>query len=863
MAFKKISGELRAPDDPESLFRDLRGRKIQGLLSQQADVLREYAKAGVNRPDVAIQLPTGSGKTLVGLLIAEWRRRRFGERVVYLCPTRQLVNQVVANATTKYGLRLNGFIGSKHEFDPAKSAEYLSSEAVAITTYSAVFNSSPFFEDPQAIICDDAHSAEGYVASMWSLRILRETHEAVFLGALSMLKDAISETDLARLRSNNQDHWDVRWIELVPGPKFDLIASELEGLLDTHCTDHEHRYAWGALKGHLAACNLFVTPREILIRPLVPPTFQHAPFARAGHRAYMSATLGAGGDLERITGRKAIHRISSPAGFERQGVGRRFFLFPGRSLDQPATQELVRDLIDESPRTLYLVPSDLRASEVRESLATLEDVTFFDARDLERSKQSFVTADRAVALVANRYDGIDLNGDECRLLVFDGFPSATNLQEQFLVTRMAAGVILDERLGTRLAQGFGRCTRSDTDYAVVVVVGESISWHLLRAERRAHFHPELQAEIEFGLEQSKDLTKPEMLANVREFFAQGDEWRAAEPQVLSIRDARKREPRMGEADLERAVNHEVEYSERVWNGDQLGAMAAAESALAALTAEPLRGYRALWNYLAGCCAWRLAKSDSDGHRSRAREYFRCAAAAATSVRWLHEVARATTAAGPGIDAAHQALSRQVSGLEALLDRLGMVHNRKFEEELHRVSEGLRDSKSPTFERAHALLGKLLGFDSECENGPAEPDAWWRVSDDEFVVFEDHADAHPSSSISAAKVRQAASHPAWLRDRLTLPKDATVASVVVTPCEEIDRPASRLGRDVGYWGLNDFRGWAQKGLECVRELRVSYPGRPDLAWQADAGDRLKAGGFDAASILARAAQTPLADLRVRG
>lgn len=122
MAFKKIIGELRAPDDPEALFRDPRGRKIQGLLSQQADVLREYARVGAGLEDVAIQLPTGSGKTLVGLLIAEWRRRKFGERVLYLCPTRQLVNQVVANATAKYGLKLNGFTGSRRDFDPARSS---------------------------------------------------------------------------------------------------------------------------------------------------------------------------------------------------------------------------------------------------------------------------------------------------------------------------------------------------------------------------------------------------------------------------------------------------------------------------------------------------------------------------------------------------------------------------------------------------------------------------------------------------------------------------------------------------------------------------------------------------------------------
>ena len=66
--------------------------------------MRGYADTAVETPDVALQLPTGSGKTLVGLLTAEWRRRRNQERVVYLCTTRQLVNQVVEQAEEKYGL---------------------------------------------------------------------------------------------------------------------------------------------------------------------------------------------------------------------------------------------------------------------------------------------------------------------------------------------------------------------------------------------------------------------------------------------------------------------------------------------------------------------------------------------------------------------------------------------------------------------------------------------------------------------------------------------------------------------------------------------------------------------------------------
>src|SRR6202012_3171027 len=103
MAFKSIKTSTLSVENPEALFRDLRAKTILGLLSQQADLLRAYVAEAVNIPDVALQLPTGSGKTLVGLLIAEWRRRRFGERAVYLCPTHQFVLQVVEEARKKNG----------------------------------------------------------------------------------------------------------------------------------------------------------------------------------------------------------------------------------------------------------------------------------------------------------------------------------------------------------------------------------------------------------------------------------------------------------------------------------------------------------------------------------------------------------------------------------------------------------------------------------------------------------------------------------------------------------------------------------------------------------------------------------------
>ncbi|WP_375233948.1 DEAD/DEAH box helicase [Pseudomonas savastanoi] len=63
-----------------------------------------------------MRLPTGSGKTLVGVVLAEWRRRKYGERVVYLCPTNQLVHQVATQARDFYGIDVAEFTGAKQDY---------------------------------------------------------------------------------------------------------------------------------------------------------------------------------------------------------------------------------------------------------------------------------------------------------------------------------------------------------------------------------------------------------------------------------------------------------------------------------------------------------------------------------------------------------------------------------------------------------------------------------------------------------------------------------------------------------------------------------------------------------------------------
>jgi len=264
-------------------------------------------------------------------------------------------------------------------------------------------------------------------------------------------------------------------------------------------------------------------------------------------------TFGGAGELERITGRPRIERLQTKAGWDRQTIGRHYFLFPERSLSDEDQLTLCAKMMDRAGRTLVLTPDGRRERRFRDFVEEVLHFPVYDAQAIEQSKREFVAEGKAVAIVANRYDGIDFPGDECRLLIAEGLPRATNLQEKFLISRMGAVDLLNVRITTRLVQAFGRCTRSDQDYSAVIVLGEELNKHLLMPERRSFLHPELHAELQFGIEQAKGASIDDYLENLEIFLAQGDDWRQANADILDKRDKLTQEQPPGAHELARVA----------------------------------------------------------------------------------------------------------------------------------------------------------------------------------------------------------------------------------------------------------------------------------------------------------------------
>jgi hypothetical protein len=827
--FRTRRDSPKGPSSPEALFHELRpkDRAIRDLLSRQADVLREYQEVDSDESDVALELPTGAGKTLVGLLLAEFRRQTRSERAAYLCPNIQLARQV-ARKGAGYGLPVVCLTGKQRDYPPSDWSAYVRGNAVAVTTYSAVFNTNPKIDDAHTLILDDAHAGEGYVSSLWSLSVQRE-RDSLYAPLLVAVSGGISRGLAERLQDNDRGStFEAAEVELVAPSVVFTQADLIREAVETHTDDYDdpNHFPARMVLGHLEHCLIYVSWREILVRPLIPPTAHHRAFANANQRIYMSATLGAGGELERAFGVRAIQRLRLPAGAEKQGLGRRFFLFPGSSHGAEATNEFVRGAIGEVGRAVVIAPSN-REIERFEQECLPPNMETFDAGDVEEGFEDFAAEERGVLLLANRYDGMDLPDDACRLVVLSGLPAYSHLQERFLLDSLLAGRVTAERVRTRITQGAGRCTRNSKDYAAVIIHGERLVDRCSRDEEVASMLPELQAEIELGLQNSEgDVDLMELL---QLFLAQGTEWAEADEAIRAETQERERVLAPGVDELQQAVSDEVTAWQALWRGDVDMAVALAQRAADTLGGEDeLRGYRALWLYLAASWADELAADGDEDAAALARALEQDVKGAARMLPWYPRFAGSLDRDADG------EFDARAGRAASFLRRLG-VRGTKFEQRMLEFEERLSDDAATPFELALETLGQLMGFESVRRDDTAAPDAAWRDGDKFWFVFEAKTEEKATNPISATEVRQALTHPTWVREHLGWDDPAETVNLIITYKVEAEPTAASLAEQLRAVDPETVRELGQRVVGLYREIRGRARGLSDEALAAQFAD----------------------------
>lgn len=486
--------------EPRTIYSTLEGRRWSSLRPEQAEVLDQWYERR-DEKDLLIRQNTGTGKTLTGLLIALASMREAVGPSVYLVPHKYLIKQVVDEAK-------GACIPVTDDID---SVEFGSQRAILVTTYHKLFNGFSAFgvegiKDgrvcPGTLVLDDVHSSVPILKSQFSLRIANGCvlYEKVFHMFEEELK-AQNKKAYNEIVSGDQER-------IIPIP-FVAVQEKSEHLTDVigeqvseGAVDDSFVFSWNLVADVLRYCSITVAASCIEIRPPCPDVRKIMGFMRAKRRVYLTATLQDVGALvtELGAGPESVERAITPK--RSYDLGDRLILAPlaiNPQLDVEKIRIMVSDFAkgeaigEQSPlNVVVLVPSDraaVRWEKFAEEILHVEDM----GPTIER-----LHAGEHVGLVVlvNKYDGVDLPGSACRILVIDGVPTQLSPYERRERQGLYGTDVFTMRTLQQVEQGMGRGTRDTRDYCAVLLLGAELSISVIQSQQYQFYSSATRAQIE-------------------------------------------------------------------------------------------------------------------------------------------------------------------------------------------------------------------------------------------------------------------------------------------------------------------------------------------------------------------------------
>ncbi|QYF93057.1 DEAD/DEAH box helicase family protein [Massilia sp. PAMC28688] len=470
------------------LFEQLDRKATHQILRPvQHEALQGLQKHG-EEVDVVLKVSTGSGKTLVGLVYAESMRRRYpGEPVVYLCPTVQLIGQVLETAE-KIGVSATSFPKDGFPFDA------LEGKSVLVCTYDKVFTANDVFTrhniQPAAIVMDDVHSGVERIKQKHTVTLPADAHGRV----RNIFEATAVNCDPAVWRGIQKGDGSAQFE--VPFWLWQPQAAHVAAVLAQFGEERELRFTWRNIERYLEDARLCISGSAVELSLPVAPVEQKGAYASARHRLFMSASIKDGTALIRDLdcNPKALDRVIQPE--SDKGAGERMIL-PVSLIDPTLSKQAVATLCMKlAERTNVVV---LTSSAAQAKIWQAAGATAWIGDDVDTAVGVLRTSAKGHFYVfTQRFDGVDLPDDACRLLVIDGVPSGDRLCDQIDAERLKESPSHATRVVNRLEQALGRAVRSSADFAAVLLVGTDLAAFIGRRDVKTLMEPHTREQIELG-----------------------------------------------------------------------------------------------------------------------------------------------------------------------------------------------------------------------------------------------------------------------------------------------------------------------------------------------------------------------------
>jgi hypothetical protein len=746
--FRKPDQKNR-PHDPREIFK----RRPSGegaandLWQGQAEALSRWFDGDQN--DSLILLNTGAGKTIIGLLIAQSYVNQGIRNVVYACGTIDLVHQTAREAA-KLGIPVTRRFSQR--FD---NELFNQGRSLCITTYQAILNARTVFRGslrPGAIIFDDAHVANRIIRDTFTLQIEKDQKKALFQELIDIIQPLFSEFGqkmefLAVMRDDSGGS-----VLLVPPCGFFEVADKIAAVLDRSISDQESQlfFPWLHLRDHLRYCACFARNDTIEFTPPFLPTLTLPAFAPDVKHVYLSATITTNSDFTRVFGHAPQQTVAPDVD---AGDGERLFLFSSKFGKGEIVAEFVSHIVRQT-KALIAVPSKIRGQRWSH-IATLPD-----RQDFTDKLDTFRSAKSGGFILAGRFDGIDLPGPQCRVMVVDGLPTGGNLIEQYLFDRLQMDHFMANTVSVRLTQLLGRIIRGRQDFGFFTIADQPTENWLKNERNRSLLPPLLRRQLylseQIESQISGALSVKSALEMMTKVLSRSPDWidfYRDNINDLDVPNRRIRENEEEDAALAEAGKREVWFMTKLWDNDPQGAWEALEPVTkdVAIFDPALAGWYSLWVGLAYF---------ANGNTDAAIDHF---------------------------DEARRRINRSLP-----LPRRHVVETEKIEPAKTFVEEGLRvlatgtvgkindrisvlratsrDAFSATASHKQAeesvrIIGSALGFSSTrpCSDYGKGPDNLWiDFISKKMIAFELKTDKTNDSLINKDDVGQGLNHLEWLK-----------------------------------------------------------------------------------------------------
>lgn len=505
MDFSKLSlpKPARTIIDPVEIFR--RSPKppgINDIYVGQAEVLASWHERREEQ-DIVIKLHTGGGKTLVGLLIARSILNETRMPVIYLTPTNQLVEQTLEKAKD-YSISAVPYVKGT-SFQP----EFLDAQSVMVCNYHAFFNGKTKFtkidgfQELGGIILDDAHVALSTVRDQFTLKIERSKTEETYRTLTNIFREDFKQLGKIGTFDDIADGKDGHAIIEVPYWSWKEKSGQVRDILRAL---QDSPLPWYFLRDAFDHCHALISSSSFLITPILPPVDLVPSFIQCPHRVFMSATIRDDSAIIRAFGADPDAVMKPIVSRSLAGVSERMILAPhlmGISDVQKLVAAIAKKIVaTQKAGTVILVPSEYAAEQwkqVAEYAETPERVN--------EIVNTLVNGDSFGPYVfANRYDGIDLPGPACRLLILSGQPRGAGEYDLFRANVMRGGMAIHSTIAQRIEQGMGRAARGPGDWCVILIVGKDLTGWLSRTLNQDLLTTSTRAQLQVGFEMSRAIT---------------------------------------------------------------------------------------------------------------------------------------------------------------------------------------------------------------------------------------------------------------------------------------------------------------------------------------------------------------------